>query len=375
MAHPQDKPSPTPRPEESVKVSPTLRAALRKTASSVHVTGALSSAVLAFLGLSIPLFALVVFDWITPTRTPATLNMIFAGLLTAFAFMFAITVVRRFALLHTARRTGAILADALYPGISTPQQGTRGARSSILVSHISTIKSYYTSGAPHVFWDAGFSVVFLGALFAMQPMLGSVVMFAIPLFLLMTLQATKAIYKDTRAKILASAVARHLGSTAENGDDEDTIDLDRYDMVSGIWASLFNIEFWQENKLALTKSLAKGLQLFVMLLVFYLGSRMVIQSAPITTIEAWNQTSLSQGSLIAITLLTYMTLQPFVRLVAAAGAKVMADKALNQLEQSYQPRLTRLVRQQQLLHDQRLRIAAPAVKPATRQSATQDMAA
>jgi subfamily B ATP-binding cassette protein HlyB/CyaB len=164
----------------------------------------LVSLALQILGLATPLFFQVIIDKVLVHRSLETLNVIAAGLGAAILFDVLMTGLRSYIFSHTTSRVDVELGARLFQHLLRLPVGYFGVRrvgdTVARVRELENIRQFLTGSTLTLVLDTIFGIIFLAVIFAYSSILGLVVTFSIPFYVLISFLATPTIRARVQEK-------------------------------------------------------------------------------------------------------------------------------------------------------------------------------
>jgi ABC-type bacteriocin/lantibiotic exporter with double-glycine peptidase domain len=283
------------------------------------------------LGLATPLFMMVVINRVIGRGSPDTVMALMTALSVGLLLIYALDFVLRLARGWLSASAGAQLdttmsAEVVHHLMRLPyrhfERTPVGAIAEQL-RQLDVLRTFFTGQMPALAIDLAFVVLFLGALFAVDPLLGVVCLTAIPLLVGVSVATNRAQRRlaDESFKAFAakgSALAETLANAATVkalGLEAEVENRWQQRAVDAAWAGFHG------NRLAnLAGSVSVSVQLLALLAVVVVGVHEIASHR------------LTVGGLVAANMLAIRALQPMRQIVAAWHQLQAARAAFAQLD-------------------------------------------
>ena len=269
-----------------------------------------SSFGLQLIGLLTPLFFQAIIDKVLVHRSFSTLNVLSAGMLAVYVFLSVMTYLRGYLVSHTTNKIDVVLATRLYRHISALPlrffETRRVGETVTRVRELENIRSFITGTSLTLVLDTVFTVVYIVAMFFYSMMLGSVVLLALPVFVILTAIFTPLVKKQLQVRF--GALAENYSMLVESVTGIQTIKaLALEPQFNRKWeqslARFVKLSLATATTANIYQSLGQFLQLMVTLAVLWLGAGQVMAG------------NLTVGQLVAFNMLAGQVTQPVLRLV------------------------------------------------------------
>lgn len=269
-----------------------------------------SSFVLQLIGLLTPLFFQAIIDKVLVHRSFSTLNVLSAGMLAVYVFLTVMTYLRGYLVSHTTNKIDVVLATRLYRHISALPlrffETRRVGETVTRVRELENIRSFITGTSLTLVLDTIFAVVYIVAMFFYSMMLGTVVLLALPAFVILTAVFTPLVKKQLQVRF--GALAENYSMLVESVTGIQTIKaLALEPQFNRKWeqslARFVKLSLATATTANIYQSLGQFLQLMVTLTVLWLGAGQVMAG------------NLTVGQLVAFNMLAGQVTQPVLRLV------------------------------------------------------------
>ncbi len=272
----------------------------------------LASVVINLIALAAPLFMMVVYNKVVSQEALATLDVLTIGMMVLVLFELTLRAVRSHIAAHTGARMDAALgAEVMHHVVRLPFRMFEQMSAGQMVERLrqlEPIRSFFTSQMPLVVVDLGFSVLFIGTVFTLDPRLGLTLVAVIPLFLLLSWIAHQRQSGLLRAHFRAQASkAAAMGETVANALTVKYLGLEpelerRFErrLAESAWTG-----FRAGDIAGLAGAVGSALQQVAALALVYVGARAIVAG------------ELSTGVLVAVSILAARALAPLRQIFAA----------------------------------------------------------
>jgi HlyB family type I secretion system ABC transporter len=146
----------------------------------------LSSALVNIFALAGALFAMVIYNKVVGQRAVDTLTVLAIGMFTVYVFDTILRLVRGYVAAHTGARIDALIgSEVLHHLLHLPFKHFENTASGMIqerLRQVDTIRAFFTGQMPLTLVDVAFALLFIAVLFAIDPLVGWVTIFAIPVF-------------------------------------------------------------------------------------------------------------------------------------------------------------------------------------------------
>lgn len=292
----------------------------------------LASFMVNLFALASPLFVMTVYNKVITQAALDTLNVLILGMLTLYAFDTVLRGIRGYIISHTGARIDAILGSkAMHRMLNLPYrvlEATPAGRMSERLHQIDTIREFFAGAAPMLLVDQLFVLPFLGVLFFLSPLLGTVVLVALPVFALLSLilhRMQRGFYEG-RFRALAARSSVYL-EALRNALTVKALGLEPE--IERRWeervAQAATTGFRASNLATMANAAAALLQQLTALAIVVLGARLVIAG------------ELSIGALVAANLLAMRALAPVRQTVASWNQFQETRQAAQELDRFCKP--------------------------------------
>jgi len=276
----------------------------------------LASLLINLFALASPLFLMTVYNKVIGQRALDTLTVLVIGMLMMYGFDAVLRAVRGYVSSHTGARTDALIgSEVVHHLVHLPYRHFESTPSGLIserLRQLDVIRNFFTGQMPITLVDICFVGVFVAALFFLHPILGGVVLAALPVFALISVAFHRAQKRLVEQNFMAlAAKASALNETVSNALTIKSLGLESE--VEGRWGKRLALGAWtsfQSHNLANIINVAGALlQQLTALGVIFLGVHLILAG------------ELSIGALIAANILATRTLAP-VRQVASAWSQL-----------------------------------------------------
>jgi HlyB family type I secretion system ABC transporter len=272
-----------------------------------------ASAVVNIFALASALFTMVVYNRVVGQHATDTLTVLAVGMFTVYLFDAVLRVVRGYVAAHTGGRIDSLLGSSvLHHLLHLPFKHFENTSSGLIaerVRQLDTIRSFFTSQMPMTVVDLAFVVLlFLPALFIIDPLVGFVTVGAIPLFVGLSFAFHGTQRKLAQQNFMGNAArASALNETISNALTVKSLALEneierRFDQRLGLsaWTT-----FRSQNLASVIGTIGNLLQQVVNLVIIVGGARLIIAG------------DMTMGELIAANMLCSRALAPIRSIVSA----------------------------------------------------------
>lgn len=279
------------------------------------------SFVMNMLTLMVPIYSLQVFDRVFTTRSLDTLIGLSVLTLGAMAFFGLIYAIRSAVIAKTIEwlenhvcydvLTRAVHAASMYPGVTAGQQ----------LREIGTIKNFIAAGAPTIA-DAPWSILFVLVIYLIHPLLGSVALVSMLLFVglavLNEYATRKALMRASQGNIQSQLAADLLSQNAET---IQAMGMMKHVLIS--WRSLYDASLKDQDlaqkRSATISGISRNMRLIMQIFVTGFGAFLVLEG------------EMTAGGMIAASILIARVLSPFDGLIGLWRQFTAARDAYNRL--------------------------------------------
>ena len=272
----------------------------------------LASVVVNLIALAAPLFMMVVYNKVVGHAALGTLDVLTVGMVSLVMFELVLRAVRAHIAAHAGARLDAALgAEIMHHVVRLPFRVFEQMSAGQMVERLrqlEPIRSFFTSQMPLVLVDLAFSLLFLGAVTALDLRLGLTVLLAIPPFFLVSWLAHRRQGRLLRAHFRAQAAkAAAMGETVLNALTVKYLGLEpemerRFEkrLAESAWTG-----FRAGELSGLAAALCLGLQQAAALALVYVGARLIVAG------------ELTIGALVAASILGARALAPLRQIFGA----------------------------------------------------------
>ncbi len=272
-----------------------------------------ASAVVNIFALASALFTMVVYNRVVGQHATDTLTVLAVGMVTVYAFDAVLRIVRGYVASHTGGRIDSLLGSSvLHHLLHLPFKHFENTSSGLIaerVRQLDTIRNFFTGQMPMTVVDLAFVVLlFLPALFLIDPLVGFVTVLAMPLFVGLSFAFHGTQRKLAQQSFMGQAArASALNETIANALTVKSLALEseierRFDQRLGLsaWTG-----FRAQNLASVIGTLGNLLQQIVNLVIIVGGARLIIAG------------EMTMGELIAANMLCSRALAPMRQIVSA----------------------------------------------------------
>ncbi len=273
------------------------------------------------LSLMVPIYSLQVFDRVFTTRSIDTLIGLSIITLGAMAFFGLIYSVRSAVIAKTIEwleehicfdvLTRAVHAASMYPGVTAGQQ----------LREIQTIKNFIASGAPTIA-DAPWSILFVIVIYLIHPILGTIALISMVIFVGMALlneyATRKPLMRASSANVQSQLAADLLSQNAET--------IQAMGMMSSVlkgWKSVYESGLADQDlaqkRSATLQGISRSLRLILQIMITGIGALLVLEN------------ELTGGGMIAASILISRVVAPFDGLIGLWRQYSLARDAYQRL--------------------------------------------
>ncbi len=272
----------------------------------------LASVIVNLFALASPLFVMTVYNKVIGQQALDTLGVLALGMAILYAFDLVLRAIRGYISSHTGARMDALIGgEAVHRLLHLPYRHFEETPTGVVaerVRQLETIRQFFTGQMPMLLVDLMFVVVFLGALYYLNPLIGQVVAAAIPVFI-----AISALFHRAQKRLIEqnftalAAKTSMLNETVANAITVKALGLEsEIERRWGARLALSAVTAFRANNLANVISVVGNvLQQMVGLAIIVFGARLVIAG------------ELSVGALIAANLLGSRAIAPMRQVVSA----------------------------------------------------------
>ena len=300
------------RPQPQAVAEAGWRAMIARRVRRVAGELLLASVLINLFALLTPLYAMTIYNKVVGQNALDTLDVLTIGVLVVYAFDTLLRIVRGYTASHTGARIDALIGSEVvhhllrlpYRHFELTSTGHIGER----LRQLDTVRSFFTGQMPLVIADLAFVVIFVAALFFIEPVIAFITLAAMPAFLVLSLvfhRAQKRYVERTFAALAAKTSM--LAETVANALTIKSLGLesDIERRWSGRLASAAAIGFETSNVANVLSVVGGLLQAIVYVAVIYVGAQLIVGG------------SLNVGALVAASILSSRALGPIRQVVAA----------------------------------------------------------
>jgi len=273
---------------------------------------ALASFVVNIFALASALFTMVVYNKVLGQNAVDTLTVLAFGMITVYVFDTILRLVRGYISSHTGARLESLIGgEVLHHLLHLPYKHFENTASGMIAERmrqLDTIRNFFTGQMPLTVVDLLFVVIFVAALFFIDPLVGWVTIGAMPVFVLLSLAFHHTQRKLAEQAFMSQAAkASALNETISNALTVKSLALEseierRFDQRLGVsaWTG-----FRATNLSNAISVIGNLLQQVVGLIIIVGGARLIIAG------------EMSMGELIAANMLASRALAPMRQIVSA----------------------------------------------------------
>ncbi len=288
------------------------RAMMGDRVKSVAVELTVASLVVNMFALASPLFVMTVYNKVIGQRSVGTLEVLVIGMLCLYAFDLLLRVIRGYISSHTGARMDALIgSEVIHRLVHLPYTHFEVTSTGLIserLRQLETIRQFFTGQMPLVLVDLCFVFVFLAVLYYLSPILGGIVIGAVPVFLIISLafhRVQKKLVEENFAALAAKTST--LAETVTNALTVKSLGLESE--IERRWGSRLALSAWTgfraNNLTQMVSVFGTVLQQLVSLLIIFMGASLVIAG------------EINIGALIAANLLASRALAPMRQVVSA----------------------------------------------------------
>ena len=288
----------------------------------------LASLIVNLFALASPLFVMTVYNKVIGQQALDTLGVLALGMAILYAFDFLLRSIRGYISSHTGARMDALIGgEAVHRLLHLPYRHFEDTPTGVVaerVRQLETIRQFFTGQMPMALVDLVFVVVFLGALYYLNPLMGYLVAAAIPVFV-----AISAVFHRAQRRLIEqnftalAAKTSMLNETVANAVTVKALGLESE--IERRWGgrlALSALTAFRANNLANVIGVTGTiLQQMVGLAIIVFGARLVIAG------------ELSVGALIAANLLGSRAIAPMRQVVSAWNQLQEVRAAFHRLDE------------------------------------------
>ncbi len=272
----------------------------------------LASFVINLFALAAPLFIMTVYNKIVGQKALDTLTILALGMGTVYAFDLLLRILRGYISTHTGARMEALIgAEVMHHLLRLPYKHFESTPTGMIAERLrqmDTIRAFFTGQMPMTLVDLLFVFVFLTVLFFMSPVIGFIVLGAMPIFVILSASFHATQKKLTEENFLGQAAKTSaLSEVVHNALTVKSLALEAD--VERRWEQRLGLSAWtgyRAGNLANAIAVASQvLQQAIGLLIIVFGARQIIAE------------EMSIGALIAANILATRALAPMRQVVSA----------------------------------------------------------
>lgn len=300
------------RPESEVAPVADWRTMIARRVRRVAGELILASVLINLFSLIVPLYSMTVYNKVVGNRALDTLDVLTIGVVIVYSFDTLLRIIRGYIASHTGGRIDALVGSEVvhhllrlpYSHFELTPTGLIGER----LRQLDTVRNFFTGQMPLVIVDLAFVVVFVAALFVIDPLIGWITVGAMPIFVCLSLvfHREQKTYTERTFHALAAKTSV-LAETVTNALTIKSLGLESD--IERRWTSRLALSAatgFESGNLANTVGvLGTLLQSGVYVAIIYFGAGLIIEG------------KMSIGSLIAATILSGRALAPVRQVVSA----------------------------------------------------------